>query len=339
MATAPSTTKQPVIELGGVCAVPSWVGRWVGSSISITERMEHDCECRVVRGKNFSLVTVRVVGARHDDALKMQRRTSKAYKTVAREIATSSTPHPLRFWNFIPDIRCEMGGGLNRYMSFNAGRFSAFFECYADRNGFTGFADSIATATGIGYHGDDLVIHGLASACPGVHIHNPKQRPSYKYSASFGPLPPCFARATVLPPAGSSPMLILIGGTASVCGETSTHLDDVRAQTEETFDNIEHLIRSVPLENNHTGSQPDKIYKASLRWLDTLRVYYLHPEDREMIERIVYTRAPHVENIEYLRADICRRELLVEIEGTARPRAHTGHTMSVIPTTETTATP
>ena len=333
MATAPTTTKQPVIELGGVCAVPPWVGQWVGSSTTITECVEHNCENRVVRGKDFSLVTVRVVGARHDDALKMQRRTTLAYRTIAREIATSSTPHPIRFWNFIPDIRGEMGGGLNRYMSFNAGRFSAFFECYADHNGF---ANSIATATGIGYHGDDLVIHALASACPGVHIHNPKQCPPHEYSSTFGPLPPCFARATVLPPAGSSPALIIIGGTASVCGEVSIHLDDVRAQTEETFDNMEHLIRSVPRENNHTGNPQNEIGGASRRWIDTLRVYYLRQEDRGVIEQIVRTNVPHVEDIEYLRADICRRELLVEIEGTARPRSPAMHVMSANESTEAT---
>lgn len=313
MATAPITTKKPIIELGGACAVPTWVGRSIGVAASIIDSDEHGCVCRVVQGQDFTLVTVRVVDARRDDALTMQRRTSLAYKTIARNIATSSTLHPVRFWNFIPDIRSEMGGGLNRYMSFNAGRFCAYFDWYADHSAFT---DSIATATGVGYNGDDLVIHALASAHPGVHIHNPRQRPPHEYSVSFGPLPPCFARATVLPAKGSSPALVMIGGTASVNGEASIHLDDVCAQTNETFDNMEHLIRAAPHENKQAGNG-----RASLRWLDTLRVYYLRQEDREVIEQIVQSRAPHVEDIEYFRADICRRELLVEIEGTARPTA------------------
>ncbi len=316
MAIAPVTQKQAVIELGGVCVVPPWVDKLIGSCDSITESVKHGCASQVTYGKEFTLVTVRVSGASHDDALKMQRRTSLAYETIAHEIATSLTHHPIRFWNFIPDIQCEMGGGLSRYMSFNAGRFSAYFDWYADGKEF---ANSIATATAVGYHGNDLVIHALASARPGVHIHNPRQCPPHEYSTSFGPMPPCFARATVLPSTNSSSSLILIGGTASVNGETSTHLDDVRAQTDETFENMKHLMDSVPSVNHVTGGQQKDFDPVSLRWMDTLRVYYLHQKDQEVIEQMVRRHVPHIEDIEFLRADICRPELLVEIEGTARP--------------------
>lgn len=316
MVIAPIVVNQLGIELDGACAVPPWVSEMVGSTASVILSSGHNCELREARGEHFALVTVRVVGARRDDALTMQRRTAHAYETIVREIATSSTPHPVRFWNFIPDIRCEMGDGLDRYMVFNAGRCSALFDSHTDRDTL---ANSIATATGIGCGGDDLVIHALASDHPGIHIQNPRQRAPHNYSACFGPLPPCFARATVLPEVGSSAALIMLGGTASVCGEESVHLDDVRAQTHETFANLEHLIRSAASVNSHTVGQQSDMDGALLRLIDTLRVYYLRQEDRGVIEQIVRTHVSHLKDIEYLQADICRSELLVEIEGTARP--------------------
>ena len=69
--------------------------------------------------------------------------------------------------------------------------------------------------------------------------------PSYRYSRRFGPRPPCFARATVLHlgAAGDAP-LVLVGGTASIRGEDSVHVGNVRGQVLETS------LGSVPVYNN-----------------------------------------------------------------------------------------
>ena len=67
---------------------------------------------------------------------------------------------------------------------------------------------------------------------------NPRQIAPYRYSKRFGPLPPCFARATVLPAEAGTARKILVGGTASIRGEESIYLDDIRLQTSETFHNL-----------------------------------------------------------------------------------------------------
>jgi len=48
-----------------------------------------------------------------------------------------------------------------------------------------------------------------------------------------------------------------------------------------------------------------------------MRVYYVRPEDEARLRAAVVRRVPHLTDVEFLRADICRSELLVEIEGTA----------------------
>ena len=84
-----------------------------------------------------------------------------------------------------------MGGGLDRYMVFNAGRFDGYAQwlCASD-----GFGRLLPTASAVGVISDDLVIYCLASDTRGTPVENPRQKPAYKYSQRYGPMPPCFSR-------------------------------------------------------------------------------------------------------------------------------------------------
>ena len=56
------------------------------------------------------------------------------------------------------------------------------------------------------------------------------------------------------------------------------------------------------------------------RWLNPFRdlhVYFLRERDRSFIESRVAEEFPSNCRVEYVRADLCRAELLVEIEGLA----------------------
>ena len=126
-----------------------------------------------------------------------------------------------------------MVDGLDRYMVFNAGRHDA----YSDQCG------ALGTASAVGIKGSDLSIHCLALEEPGTPVENPRQTPAWQYSARYGPLPPCFSRATIVDLAGRR--TLLIGGTASVVGEDSRHAGEFDAQVEETLLNLEALIRTA----------------------------------------------------------------------------------------------
>src|SRR5439155_23835599 len=103
---------------------------------------------------------------------------------------------------------------------------------------------------------------------PGVAVNNPRQVAPYHYSQRFGPLPPCFARATRL---AHPPGLLLVGGTASVRGEDSVHADDLGNQMGESLLNLAALIGAA------TGQR--KLAPQHLGPLRELRVYYPNADD------------------------------------------------------------
>ena len=265
-------------------------------------------DVRIRESSHYTLVTVRKTGSASLDPKAFEACTRDAYTAIADHLRDRAARHPVRFWNYIPDIHLPSGGGLDRYMCFNAGRFAA---CSEWLGGPDAFDRLLATGSGVGHAGTDLVIHALASTTPGVAVENPRQIPAYKYSRRFGPRPPCFARATVLRETGRAP-LVLVGGTASIRGEETMHPGDVRAQMLETFENLSVIVRTASGQ-----SEPDRLF-GSLRALRDLRVYYVRPADLSVIRRMVSAAMPQVEHVEYVRADLCRPELLVEIEGTAR---------------------
>jgi enamine deaminase RidA (YjgF/YER057c/UK114 family) len=118
-----------------------------------------------------------------------------------------------------------------------------------------------------------------------------------------------------------------ISGTASIVNSESLHPGDINRQTEQTIDNIEKLIASSNFELHGV-----KGAGATLRDLAKLRVYLKRPEDYAQCKAVCEHRFGSIP-ILYAVADVCRPELLVEIEGVAfsryegmqAPRAHASH--------------
>lgn len=241
-------------------------------------------------GEGFSFATVRVPDARSLGRAELHEATSGAYRRIEAELRARGTIHPVRLWNHIPGIHEPMGDGLDRYMVFNAGRYEALSEWFGGKETFD---TRVASASGVGHSGRDLVIHCLASDRPGRAVDNPRQVAPYRYSRKYGPLPPCFARATLIE------SLVLVGGTASIVGEASVHLDDLPRQVEETLTNL-------------------AVFASLDRYRD-VRVYYPDPARLDELRGLLRDAFPGADGIEWVRADLCRAELLVEIEGIAEP--------------------
>src|SRR5205814_10312109 len=110
--------------------------------------------------------------------------------------------------------------------------------------GADAFARLVTAASGVGHDRQDLVIHALGACAPAAPISNPRQIAPYRYSRRFGPLPPCFARATLLRDQHSA-TLLLVGGTASIRGEDSVHAENLKQQTRETLENLACLVASA----------------------------------------------------------------------------------------------
>jgi enamine deaminase RidA (YjgF/YER057c/UK114 family) len=118
---------------------------------------------------------------------------------------------------------------------------------------------------------------------------------------------PKFERAKVL--ISNKQCTIFVSGTAAIRNEKSSHIDNVSLQTIETIANINYLISSGNLKNN--GWQVKSEAK-----LTSIRVYVKNKNDFEIVKLEVEKAWPAIQSI-YLEAEVCRPELLVEIEGIA----------------------
>jgi chorismate lyase/3-hydroxybenzoate synthase len=245
----------------------------------------------------------------------LRHRVTEAYVAIG-EAMGSRRQHPIRFWNFVPGPGDPLGPGLDRYMAFNAGRHDAYARWYGTPRAFS---HALATASAVGVQGTDLVIVCLAAQVPGIPIENPRQTSSWQYSTRYGPKPPCFARATIVTHSGER--RLLIGGTASIVGEDSTHLGDPIRQVEETVANLSALIaaakavpgarRAAPIRGRFRSDVED------ISRLRDVRVYVANADDAALIRAQVVASFPGMTRLEMTLSQICRPELLVEIEGIA----------------------
>jgi chorismate lyase/3-hydroxybenzoate synthase len=272
---------------------PRWVDELLGSSAPSDARNDR-VDVRIAGPAAHA--TTRIRDAVHLDADGLRQKVASAYRAVLESLDAIGR-HPARFWNFIPDIGAPMVDGLDRYMVFNAGRHDA----YGDQSG------ALGTASAVGIKGSDLSIHCLALEEPGTPVENPRQTPAWQYSARYGPLPPCFSRATIVGLGGRR--TLLIGGTASVVGEDSRHAGEFDAQVEETLLNLEALIRKA--DGNASGGS------AALHRLVDLRAYVTSAAKAERAREMLVSACPRARTIAVAVAQICRPELLVEVEGVA----------------------
>ena len=217
-------------------------------------------------------------------------------------------PCVVRVWNFVPAINLG-DGDAETYVRFNSGRAAAF-----RRAAFADPADpAYPAATAVGSApGSPLVIVMLVSERPALPIENPRQVSAYRYPRRYGPVPPAFARAALLRHAGEGSLFI--AGTSSIVGHESRH-DTLAAQIEETLVNIDGILAAA------LQRAPDLVVGPQRSW----RVYLRDPDHVAVARRAIGSRLGDPRQLLFLQADICRRELLVEIDGwcgmTALPTA------------------
>jgi chorismate lyase/3-hydroxybenzoate synthase len=130
-------------------------------------------------------------------------------------------------------------------------------------------------------------------------VENPRQVSAWRYPRQYGPNAPAFARGMRSP---SLPPQLHVSGTAAVVGHASQHDEDLAAQIAETFANLDSLFHSA---GTHGGFGAHGLVKAYLRHADAAGA---------VADALARRMAPGTP-ILLLEGDICRRELLVEIDG------------------------
>ncbi len=235
-----------------------------------------------------------------DRAIGLQTASHRAYADLFEVLAESACPNLLRVWNYLAEINREVDGS-ERYRQFNVGRQQAFIE--ARRSAFEGAPAACALGTRSG----PLRVYFLAGRQPPLAIENPRQVSAYRYPDAYGPRSPTFSRAA-LADVGGGRQVLFISGTASIVGHTTLHVGDVRKQAEESLLNIATVRQAAAERAGAAFPAEDMIYTVYVRDPADLGVV------REVFEREVGAGSAAARDCIYLQADICRADLVVEIE-------------------------
>lgn len=230
----------------------------------------------------------------------LYRATEQAYGEILGTLDALGYAYLIRVWNYVPEINRDTHGS-ERYRQFNAARQAALLASGRPVTGNVSAACALGAAVG-----SPLVVYFLASQIAPSFVENPRQVSAYNYPPQYGARSPVFSRATVLhEPDG---MTLFISGTASIVGHRTIHAGDAAAQTRETITNIEALLTEA---NRVTGTGQFT--------LDSLacKVYVRDPSDLPVIQTELRAALGSGARPIYLQADICRRDLDVEIEATA----------------------
>jgi chorismate lyase/3-hydroxybenzoate synthase len=218
---------------------------------------------------------------------------ARAYTAIFEFTERQGYSHLWRVWHYFPQIN-DPEQGLERYRGFNVGRHEAFTASGRDIG-----ENKVPAASALGSSSGPLVIYFLAGKQPGKAFENPRQVSAYHYPKQFGPRSPTFARAMLV--TLGRQQCFMISGTASVVGYETLHQGDVQGQTRETLRNIRALLQQAPAAN--TGRI---LLKTYLRHEADL------PQVRAQVEKEFGAGCKTV----YLQSNVCRSDLLVEIEGT-----------------------
>jgi chorismate lyase/3-hydroxybenzoate synthase len=226
--------------------------------------------------------------------------TTDAYRQICATLDREGYPHLLRVWNYLPDIN-RNHDGIERYRQFNTARQDALRACGRALTGPVPAASALGAPAG-----SPLVVYFLAGRTAPTFVENPRQVSAYHYPQQYGPHSPVFSRASLLRQPGS--LILFISGTASIVGHKSLHVGDTAAQTRETLNNIEALLK----EANRLAPEG----RFSLRSL-ACKVYVRRPDELPIIQAELSRAFGDEARTVYLQADICRQDLMVEIEAAA----------------------
>jgi chorismate lyase/3-hydroxybenzoate synthase len=206
-------------------------------------------------------------------------------------------PHLLRAWNYFPAITAD-ADGLERYRRFNVGRRDAYIASGR------AVGTTAPAACALGCRSGALTLYFLAARASGQPLENPRQLSAYRYPAQYGPTSPTFSRAMLMETGAES--ALLISGTASIVGHATLHAGDPALQIAETVLNLKVLL-------GEAGLSADDVRNAGRNLL--FKAYLRRPHDFSVVRNALRVAFGETAAVMYLQAEICRPDLLLEIEG------------------------
>ncbi len=216
----------------------------------------------------------------------------------------------IRQWNYIENIAFIIEGAdaSQNYQDFNDVR-ARFYDQVQ-------FVQGYPAATGIGQDTGGVIVGFIAvSDADNITIKaiaNPGQIDAHKYSelvlegSSNQKCTPKFERAKLV--SIGSRNYIYVSGTASILGEKTVHEGDVEEQTRTTIENIKRLFSKENQDSLGLDFDVEKIQFSHLR------VYVKYKKDIPAVQKVCDAELNCKSSL-FLESDVCRENLLVEIEG------------------------
>lgn len=271
-----------------------------------------DPQTGIVRHEDYAVIDGNEIVSgdlRSDAGLAIGRQADAIFGRMGEILAAEgfSVTDIVRQWNYIERITAMSPQGQH-YQQFNDAR-SRFYDRSEWPAGYP-------AATGIGTQagGVAVMFDAIRDAGRNLPVDNPLQIAAHAYSQDVlidrpenrGKTTPKFERARYV--AAGEAQTVYISGTAAIRGEESCR-NDLTEQIDMTMNNIDTLIGTDNL-RRHGASDAGRMRYAMLR------VYLKRGGDIRAAEDWMQARYPDIPTL-YLLADVCRDELLVEIEGMA----------------------
>ena len=267
---------------------------WYAGEVSLTSVGD----VRVAQCEDFAVAVLQLPDGGPEQFKQM---TYDAYCQLLGVVRNADYGHLARIWNYFGDINAG-DGDAEKYRQFSIGRADAFEE-------FGLFDEAVPTGTAIGTVRDaQLTIVALLSRRDFQSVENPRQVSAFRYPRQYGPRSPKFSRGGCVSLGELD--VFLISGTAAIVGHESAHPHDTALQISETLTNLHQLcdtMSGLPVARARLMLDADCI----------LRVYLRDRSDLQVVAAKLQELLGDIHsNVVFLHANICRRELMVEIDGT-----------------------
>jgi chorismate lyase/3-hydroxybenzoate synthase len=274
----------PLAPLDPSCKATAWIS---DQAPRVSHPLDH---VTLTQTDHLLFGTVRLPSERIEQATKL------AYRSIQKTIQQHPGFRLIRLWNFFPRINGE-DEGIERYRLFSRARHDVLAS-----SGYRMSSD-LPAASAVGSKEGPLVIHFLAGNGDMTTLENPRQVSAYRYPRTYGPRSPSFSRAVIHSP--EQGRQLFLSGTASIIGHETIAPSDPEMQTRVTLDNLSALLECA-----HYPSM--RSLGSSASWV----VYIRDPAHIDQIRPLITDHIHPDARIVYLQGDICRKDLMVEIEGT-----------------------
>jgi hypothetical protein len=215
-----------------------------------------------------------------------------------RLFAATEGLHLYRLWNYVPHINAS-DDGLENYHRFCRAR-SLAFEARLGKH----FQQFLPSSSAVGASAGPLAVAFVAGTAPARHFENPSQVPAFNYPSEHGPRPPSFSRATRADT--STGTHVFISGTAAIRGHATVAPGNLDAQVTCTLENLRSIGQACGAGTALAGNG---------EWARAFKIYLRRREDlARAVKRIEGDLLRPGDRVMYLCADICRSELVFEIE-------------------------